>query len=231
MNLGALLMVIKANTDLVPTIYVGGDTVNVEESCEIAAKKVVYDLMKKYEIDIEDVIAIHTQMYDRCGQLYLCKKEEFERIEKGEAKVCMHDHVSVELGNKSKKIVVDFLVVLRAIFKSVDISDYCLSSVAAKQNVARKAVDISLATTCRFDVILCTLERECYLSVKERVLGIKEDLEPSRILVEQDCVTLLGKEFQVPVSIPPIFPLKKRSLRSVLADSSSVADSDCEMFP
>uniref|UniRef100_A0A803M0Z9 Uncharacterized protein n=1 Tax=Chenopodium quinoa TaxID=63459 RepID=A0A803M0Z9_CHEQI len=221
--------------------------------------KAVCDLMNKYEIVIKDVTALQKQMYDRSGQLYYFKKEELERIEKGESKVYIHENVSDSFENKSKKIVIDFLDVLRAILRSIDLrctpietiehlldqytswftvihhrnssgfrclfSDYCASPSATKQNLARKAIDYLIdvfiiqivdanyrETTCRFDAILYTLERESYLSVKERVLGIKEELEPSANLVEQDCITSVGKEVQVPLSVTPARPSKKRSL-------------------
>uniref|UniRef100_A0A803N6C2 Uncharacterized protein n=1 Tax=Chenopodium quinoa TaxID=63459 RepID=A0A803N6C2_CHEQI len=37
---------IRSENSAVPTVYLGGDTYNVHESCEIAAKKAVYDLIK-----------------------------------------------------------------------------------------------------------------------------------------------------------------------------------------
>uniref|UniRef100_A0A803MTM9 Uncharacterized protein n=1 Tax=Chenopodium quinoa TaxID=63459 RepID=A0A803MTM9_CHEQI len=215
-----------ADSDCIPCVYIGGDTDNVEESCEVATRKVVCDLVKKYEIVIEDVTALRNEMYDRCGQLYCFKKKELEHIEKGEPKVYVHEGVSVESENNRKKIVIDFLDVLRTI-----LSDYCPSPAAAKQNLARKAVDYLInvfnlqivdanyrETTCRFDVILCTLDRESYLRVKERVLGIKEELKPSAALVEQDCITSVVKEFQVPVSVSPVIPSNKRSLWSVVGE-------------
>uniref|UniRef100_A0A803N6K0 Uncharacterized protein n=1 Tax=Chenopodium quinoa TaxID=63459 RepID=A0A803N6K0_CHEQI len=61
-------VVVRSDNGVVPTIYLGGDTVSVEESCEIAARKVVYDLVKIYKIAIEDVTALQKQMYERCGR-------------------------------------------------------------------------------------------------------------------------------------------------------------------
>uniref|UniRef100_A0A803MAS5 Uncharacterized protein n=1 Tax=Chenopodium quinoa TaxID=63459 RepID=A0A803MAS5_CHEQI len=122
-------------------------------------------------------------------------------------------------------------------------SDYCSSPVAAKQNLARKVVDyLSVvfnleimdanyrATTCRFDAVLSALGRESYLNVKERVLGNKEQLEPSLVLVKQDCIAQVGKDFQVLVPIPPIITFNKIDLRSQVVESSAIADSDSEVF-
>uniref|UniRef100_A0A803N618 Uncharacterized protein n=1 Tax=Chenopodium quinoa TaxID=63459 RepID=A0A803N618_CHEQI len=61
---------VRSERSVVPTVYLGGDTDNVDESCEIATKKVVYDLIKRYDIVVEDVTALHKQMYERCGRLY-----------------------------------------------------------------------------------------------------------------------------------------------------------------
>uniref|UniRef100_A0A803MJ22 Uncharacterized protein n=1 Tax=Chenopodium quinoa TaxID=63459 RepID=A0A803MJ22_CHEQI len=251
-------VVVRRNCGPIASVYIGGYTSSIEESCEVPARKAVYDLMKKYEIVFEDVTYLRKQMYDRCGQLFWFKKEELERIEKEESKVCMNEDLCLGAEDNHKKIVVDFVVILRAIFKIVEIrctpietiehspdeytswftvmphkegigfrclfSDYCRTVAVAKQSLARKAVDYLSdvfnlvivdanykVTTARFDAILCTLERESYLSVKERVLGIKEDLEPSTVLIEQDCLTPLGQEFQVPVAIPPALICLPRS--------------------
>uniref|UniRef100_A0A803MUX5 Uncharacterized protein n=1 Tax=Chenopodium quinoa TaxID=63459 RepID=A0A803MUX5_CHEQI len=269
-------VVIKTNCGPIASVYIGGYTKSVRESCEVATRKAVYDLMKKYGIVVEDVTYIRKQMYERCGQLFWFKKEELERIEREEPKINMYEDIPTNLGSKHKKIVVDFVVILRAIFRAVDIrctpietiehsakkytswftimphrdgvgfrclfSDYSSTVAEAKQSLARKAVDYLTdvfnlvivdanykVTTARFDAVLCTLERESYISVKERVLGIKEQLEPSTVLVEQDCLTPLGQEFQVPVSIPPVLPPKKRLLRHIYAETSPVAGADCEM--
>uniref|UniRef100_A0A803N2V7 Replication factor A C-terminal domain-containing protein n=1 Tax=Chenopodium quinoa TaxID=63459 RepID=A0A803N2V7_CHEQI len=123
MSQGALLVCVVVQTDCGPiaSVYIGGYTSSIEESCEVAARKVVYDLMKKYEIVVEDVTYLRKQMYDRCGQLFWFKNEELERIKKEEHKVCMYEDLSFEAQNKHKKIVVDFVIVLRAIFRTVEI--------------------------------------------------------------------------------------------------------------
>uniref|UniRef100_A0A803N461 Uncharacterized protein n=1 Tax=Chenopodium quinoa TaxID=63459 RepID=A0A803N461_CHEQI len=123
-------------------------------------------------------------------------------------------------------------------------SDYYLSQAAAKQDLARKAVDYLIdvsnleivdanyrATTCRFDALLCVLEWESYLSVKERVLGVKEQLEHSSGLVEQDCVVPVGGESQVPISNPPFVAFSKIELKSQVPESFSISDSSIEEIP
>uniref|UniRef100_A0A803MQU2 Uncharacterized protein n=1 Tax=Chenopodium quinoa TaxID=63459 RepID=A0A803MQU2_CHEQI len=235
---------VRSESSAIPTVYLGGDTVNVDESCEIAAKE----------------------------------KEELEAIEKGKSKVYFHGDISTGIGHNQRKVVIDFLEVLRSILSCVDVkctpieiieqfpnqyvswftiihhrnnsgfrclfSDYCLSQAAAKQVLARKAVDYLIdvcnleivdanyrATTCRFDALLCVLERESYLSVKERVLGVKEQLEPSSGLVEQDCVVPVGGEFQVPISNLPVIAFRKIELKSQVPESFAISDSSIEEIP
>uniref|UniRef100_A0A803NF03 Uncharacterized protein n=1 Tax=Chenopodium quinoa TaxID=63459 RepID=A0A803NF03_CHEQI len=238
-------------------------------------KRAVYDLIKRYDIVVEDVTVLHKQMYERCGRLYGYKKEDLEAINKGKSKVYFHGDISTEIGHNQRKVVIDFLEVLRSILSCVDVkctpieiieqfrnqyvswftiihhrnssgfrclfSDYCLSQAAAKQDLARKVVDYLIdvcnleivdanyrATTCRFDALLCVLERESYLSVKERVLGVKEKLEPSSGLVEQDCVVPVGGEFQVPISNPPVIAFSKIELKSQVPESFAIYDSSIE---
>uniref|UniRef100_A0A803N9P8 Uncharacterized protein n=1 Tax=Chenopodium quinoa TaxID=63459 RepID=A0A803N9P8_CHEQI len=209
----------------------GGDTNNVDESCEIAAKKAVYDLIKRYDIVVEDVTALHKPMYERRGRLYGYKKEELEEIEKGKSKVYFHGDISTGIGHNQRKVAIDFLEVLRSILSS-------------KQDLARKSVDYLTdvcnleivdanykATTCRFDALLCALERESYLSVKERVLGVKEQLERSSGLAEQDCIVPVGGEFQVPISNPLVIAFSKIELKSEVQESFAISDSIIEEIP
>uniref|UniRef100_A0A803N469 Uncharacterized protein n=1 Tax=Chenopodium quinoa TaxID=63459 RepID=A0A803N469_CHEQI len=159
-------------------------------------------------------------MYERCGRLYGYKKEELEAIDKGKSKVYFHGDISTEIGHNQRKVVIDFL------------------EAAAKQDLDRKAVDNLIdmcnleivdanyrATTCRFDTLLCVLERESYLSAKERVLGVKEQLEPSSSLVEQDCVVLVGEDFQASIPNPPVIAFNKIELKSQVAESFAISDS------
>uniref|UniRef100_A0A803MT03 Uncharacterized protein n=1 Tax=Chenopodium quinoa TaxID=63459 RepID=A0A803MT03_CHEQI len=202
-------VIVRADSDCIPCVYVGWDTDNAK-SCEVAAGKAVCDLVKKYEIVIEDVTALRKEMSVdlRCTPI--------ETIE----------HLSDQYISWFTVIHHKNSSSFRCLF-----SDYCPGPAAAKQNLARKVVDYLIdvfnlqivdanyrETTCRFDAILCTLDRESYLRAKERVLGIKEELEPSALLVEQDCITSVGKEFQVPVSVSPDIPSNKRSLWSVVGE-------------
>uniref|UniRef100_A0A803N220 Uncharacterized protein n=1 Tax=Chenopodium quinoa TaxID=63459 RepID=A0A803N220_CHEQI len=114
-------MAIRSENSVVPTIYLGGDMDNVDESCEIAAKKAVNDLIKRYDIVVKDVTALHKQMYKRCGRLYGYKKEELEAIEEGKSKVYFHGVISTDIGHNQRKVVVYFLEMLRSILRCVDV--------------------------------------------------------------------------------------------------------------
>uniref|UniRef100_A0A803MYP8 Uncharacterized protein n=1 Tax=Chenopodium quinoa TaxID=63459 RepID=A0A803MYP8_CHEQI len=226
-----LVWLFRSDSSVVPVVYLSGDSESVDESCETAARKAVYDLMKKHDIIVDDVTTLQKKIFERCGQLYSYKKEELAGIEKGESKVYFHGDICTESGINQRKFVIDFIKVLRSILKCANIkctpietiekfpnlyilwfniihhknslgcrclfNDYCTSQDATKKDLARKAVDYLIdvcnleivdanyrATTCRFDVVLCVLERESYLSVKKRVLGVTEPLEPSTGLVE-----------------------------------------------
>uniref|UniRef100_A0A803NAU6 Uncharacterized protein n=1 Tax=Chenopodium quinoa TaxID=63459 RepID=A0A803NAU6_CHEQI len=210
-------VVVRKDCDPIASVYIGGYTSSIEESCEVAARKAVYDLMKKYEIVVEDVTYLRKQMYDHCGQLFWFKKEELERIEKEERKTVEIRCTPIETIEHSPDEYTSWFTVMphkegigfRCLF-----SDYCRIVATAKQSLARKAVDY--------------LSDGELFKCQERVLGIKE-LEPSTVLIKQDCLTPLGQEFQVPVSIPPALPPKKRLLRHIYAETSPVVDSGYKM--
>ncbi|XP_057252420.1 uncharacterized protein LOC125499595 [Beta vulgaris subsp. vulgaris] len=101
----------------------------------------------------------------------------------------------------------------------------CASLAESKQSVAKKAITFMMHTynfsiidanykAADYTSILCALERESYLTTKERVLNIQEPIQPSPLVVDQDCLTPRGKQFQIPTMVSPPFPPKKRKARS-----------------
>ncbi|KAK9698156.1 hypothetical protein RND81_08G085700 [Saponaria officinalis] len=95
--------------------------------------------------------------------------------------------------------------------------------VAAKQNLAKKIIAYLVplynievidanygAQNSTYSSVVCALERESYLTARERILGIKELMEPSVLLVEQDCVTPRPASYQIPTINSPPLPPKKR---------------------
>ncbi|KNA02738.1 hypothetical protein SOVF_215830, partial [Spinacia oleracea] len=264
---------VKTNSGPIAYVYVGGEAAEVADSCEKAAQKAVRDLMKKFKVFVEDVTSRRSEVFARCAGLYRLKRNELEAVEKGAPKQPMPEELCEDVDGPVKFVSVDFMSVLRAVFRKVPIfstpietlehtptqytswftlktqracfgfecivSECCPTLAAAKQSLAKKALDYLMVacnfevvdanynpTESKFDALLCALERETCLTVKERVLGIKEDMEPSLLLVEQDCLTPRGALFQITTIASPPLPVKKRkspaSLRpSVVAASSS----------
>ncbi|KAK9740052.1 hypothetical protein RND81_03G007600 [Saponaria officinalis] len=115
-----------------------------------------------------------------------------------------------------------------------------ITPVTAKQNLAQKVLAYLIPiynleiidanyepSKTKLATLLCDLERETYLTLKERVLGIQDNKEPSSLLVEQDCITPRGAYNRIPAMNGPPLPPKKRRLpepstaKSVTASTSS----------
>lgn len=117
------------------------------------------------------------------------------------------------------------------------------NSVLAKENLAKKVIEY-LKLLYNFDIvdanynppkskfhsILCALERESYLAIKERVLGIAETVQPSVLLVEQDCITPRGPLYRIPDQASPPLPPKKRKF-DLEFGSSSTLPLDADIAP
>lgn len=85
-------------------------------------------------------------------------------------------------------------------------SDYYDTRCDAKQSVAWKAI-VCLMHMYKFEVndaiyksgsyavVLYSLERESFTTARERVLAIIDELQPSALVVEQDCFTSRCKEY------------------------------------
>ncbi|KAK9673965.1 hypothetical protein RND81_12G202100 [Saponaria officinalis] len=263
---------VKTECAFVSYISVGGEAGSIEESCEKAAQKVVRDLMKKYNVCVKDVTSAKRKTLRRCAALYQLKHIELDRVEKRASKIPLLEEVAANSCNALKKVTVDFMSVLRAIFRKVEIhstpietvehapneftswftvttpnkvgfecifSDCCQSLVASKQNLAQKVIPYIMSINnldivdanynpndYRLDVVRCALNRESYLTIKERVLGLREEVQPSILLVEQDCRTPRGSMFQVPSMTSPPLPPKKRKFKQSISHASVVAASE-----
>ncbi|XP_056694054.1 uncharacterized protein [Spinacia oleracea] len=121
-------------------------------------------------------------------------------------------------------------------------SDQCSTLAAAKQNLAKKVVHYLMAvysfevvdanynpSDSRFGFVLCTLERESYLTLKERVLGIQELLEPSLLLVEQDCITPRASAYRIPSILSVPLPPKKPKAYLAISGPSFIAASKTKL--
>ncbi|KAL9233020.1 hypothetical protein vseg_008063 [Gypsophila vaccaria] len=239
-------------------LYVGGEVGSVVDSCEKAAKKAVCDLVRKFDLIVEDISYCRKENAARSARLYKLKRVELELSPKGK----LHSNAAMEKPNSSQKegrqfVCMDYIMLLGVIFKKIEIlstfieivehapnsytswititpknqnfgkecifSDDCETLSEAKQNLARKVI-LFLVPLCNLETadanysvfdkkygeVLLALERERYLTVKERVLGIQEPIEPSLLLVEQDCITPTTAAFRIPNINPPLLPLKKK---------------------
>ncbi|KAK9714421.1 hypothetical protein RND81_06G092900 [Saponaria officinalis] len=117
------------------------------------------------------------------------------------------------------------------------------TSATAKQNLAQKVLAYLIPiynleiidanyepSKNKLATLLCDLERETYLTLKERVLGIQENKEPSSLLVEQDCITPRGAYNKIPAMNGPPLPPKKRRLPES-STTKSVATSTSTKVP
>ncbi|KAL9232388.1 hypothetical protein vseg_007503 [Gypsophila vaccaria] len=116
-------------------------------------------------------------------------------------------------------------------------SDDCESLAQAKQNLAKKVI-LFLVPLYNLEIIdanhslldrkygevLLALERESYLTAKERVLGIQEPIEPSLLLMEEECITPTGAAFRIPTMNSAPLPLKKRLSRPIEDIGTSVGN-------
>ncbi|XP_010686097.3 uncharacterized protein LOC104900381 [Beta vulgaris subsp. vulgaris] len=116
----------------------------------------------------------------------------------------------------------------------------CASLAESKQSVAKKAITFMMHTynfsiidanyqAADYASILCALERESYLTTQERVLNIQEPIHPSPLVVDQDCLTPRGKQFQIPTMYHS-FPPKKRKARSSFGSVATYLISVACMF-
>ncbi|KAK9690275.1 hypothetical protein RND81_09G117600 [Saponaria officinalis] len=258
---------VKAETEHISYVYVGGESENIADSCEKASKTAVKDLIKKFGVRVKDITSARKSMLGKCANLYNLKRLELERTEKGLEKVCVNEPLQREY-DTSGTVCVEYMSILRKIFRTVKInctpietvetlpgvyvswltltpsekvvqsrcifSDERPNPVAAKENLAQKVIlylvplynleivdaNYDVAET-KYGEVLCALERESYLTVKERVLGIKEAIEPSILLVEQDCITPRADVYRIPAINCPPLPPKKRYSRETKVGSSS----------
>ncbi|KAK9676661.1 hypothetical protein RND81_11G091900 [Saponaria officinalis] len=117
------------------------------------------------------------------------------------------------------------------------------TSATAKQNLAQKVLAYLIPiynleiidanyepSKNKLATLLCDLERETYLTLKERVLGVQENKEPSSLLVEQDCITPRGAYNKIPAMNGPPLPPKKRRLPES-STTKSVATSTSTKLP
>ncbi|KAL9246822.1 hypothetical protein vseg_020313 [Gypsophila vaccaria] len=78
-------------------LFVGGDAGSVVDSCEKAAQKVVCDLVRKFDLIVEDISYCRKENAARCARLYKLKRVEMELSSKGK----LHSDAAMEKPNSS----------------------------------------------------------------------------------------------------------------------------------
>ncbi|KAK9740268.1 hypothetical protein RND81_03G023700 [Saponaria officinalis] len=87
----------KAETEYISYVYVGGESKNIGGSCEKASQIAVKDLIKKLDICVEDIHQLaRKSMLGKYANLYNLKRLEVERAEIGLGKVCMNEPLQRE---------------------------------------------------------------------------------------------------------------------------------------
>ncbi|KAK9740632.1 hypothetical protein RND81_03G049700 [Saponaria officinalis] len=251
-------MCIAVKTDIGPIayVYVGGEAETLGQSFERASQIAVRDLVKKYSIIVEDVTYNKTLAVKKCADLYRLKRAELERKKKHRCRKGKGRAIS-RLGGIMRSVSVDYMSVVRGIFRKIEIrstpietvqiwpnqfvtwlaitpvekltteecliSEPCPDTETAEQNLAKKIIsyvsplynieiiDVNHGSQeTAYSSVLCAHERESYLTVRERVLGIRELTELMPLLVEQGCVTPRESVHRIPDMECPPPPPKKR---------------------
>ncbi|KAK9671400.1 hypothetical protein RND81_12G027600 [Saponaria officinalis] len=114
-----------------------------------------------------------------------------------------------------------------------------LSLVEARESLAKKVIQYLVPlynleiVDANYDVkkqkhseVISALVRESYLTVKERVLRIKEGVEPSALVIEEDCLTPKALAYQIPNANSPPLPSKKRYSRDYKKGETSTRNDE-----
>ncbi|KAL9224681.1 hypothetical protein vseg_000693 [Gypsophila vaccaria] len=103
-------------------IYVGGEAGSVVDSCEKAAQKAVCDLVRKFDVIVENISYCRKENAARCVRLYKLKRVELELSSKSK----LHSTAAVEKPNSSQKegsqfVCMDYMMLLGVIFRKIEI--------------------------------------------------------------------------------------------------------------
>ncbi|KAK9698415.1 hypothetical protein RND81_08G102700 [Saponaria officinalis] len=120
--------IMQSPTKNLTLTYVGGTADTIEDSCEVAAKKAVHDLIKKWGILVEDLTYEQCGCLERCGQLYRLKCTELQSIVKGEDRDHLEEHVPGSPVNV-RHVFLDYMPLLRKIFRTVAVQCTALETV------------------------------------------------------------------------------------------------------
>ncbi|KMS99787.1 hypothetical protein BVRB_1g020800 [Beta vulgaris subsp. vulgaris] len=192
-------------------VYVGGEAASLDESCDKAAEKAAHDLINKYSVHVEDFTAGKKRGLDR--HITLDYMSVLPMVVK-HTQALLTPLESIFFDGSRHTAWLTVTCPHNAHGITCIFGDACATLADSKQSDANyKAAN--------YAAVLCALERESYLTTKERVLNIQEPIHPSPLVVEQDCLTPRGKQFQIPTMVSPPFPPKKRKARSSFGNVSS----------
>ncbi|XP_074318893.1 uncharacterized protein LOC141655728 [Silene latifolia] len=109
---------VKTNLRDITFSYVGGRADTVEESCEVAAKKAVLNISKRWGVIVEDLTFVRYRCLDRCSRLYRLKRNELEDIVKGESRGDLEENVP-DSPSRIRHVSLDYVPLLRKIFNTI----------------------------------------------------------------------------------------------------------------
>ncbi|KAK9665205.1 hypothetical protein RND81_14G097400 [Saponaria officinalis] len=188
--------IMQSSTKNLTLTYVGGTADTIEDSCEVAAKKAVQDLIKKWGILVEDLTFEQCGSLQRCGRLYRLKHTELQAILKGKDMDNLEEPVPDGPTNV-RHVLLDYMPLLRKIFRTVAVQCTTLKTV---KHCAAKKVIMYLIPAYNLEIIdvnyqsrdsklaslLCNLELENYLSIRGRMFRVVEEPAFSSLLIERD---------------------------------------------
>ncbi|KAL2899287.1 4-hydroxyproline 2-epimerase, partial [Bienertia sinuspersici] len=190
-------VIVHSENEPTAHIFFGGDYGTFDESAERVAKKMVLFFVKKNNIYVEDVNLEVREQAERASELFR------ERVRSD----CIHTETE-RFGEA------EFIAWLTIICSGKMVSVRCItgdkvvSMIEAKQSVARKAILFLLNEYAfkiedvnfhflEFVTFSFKLERESYLTIKERLYGVKENSTTTTVLQEEVLCTPHGVEFKI----------------------------------
>ncbi|KAH9625530.1 hypothetical protein KSS87_020327 [Heliosperma pusillum] len=208
--------------------YIGGRAHTIDDSCEKAAHQAVIDLMAHEIVTMKDVTYSKVEAFKRCASLYKLKCNGLSS-KKSEA-----NFTPVETVEHDRMHFTSWMTLGPP--KSTHLNkcifgDCCLDLDTAKTNMAAKAIDFLIdaynieivnvnynSMDATYAPVACSLQREDYFAIKQRVLGMTEENQPTCLLMQQECTTPRGITHQIPTMDGPPLPPRKRQRRLTMGD-------------
>ncbi|KAL9246172.1 hypothetical protein vseg_019741 [Gypsophila vaccaria] len=115
-------VIIMNNKKYKPFLYMGGEAGSVVNSYEKAAQKAICDLVRKFDVIVEDISYCRKEIAAKCPALYKLKRVELELSSTGK----LHSTIAVEKPNISHKegtqfVSMDYMMLLGVVFQKNEI--------------------------------------------------------------------------------------------------------------